>query len=170
MLRECQEHGYFRDQECPICGGEGKFIMDKAELDHIGRTLAGVLRHFPDKFRLKMDGRGWVNVQDFVRSMQKREKHLYWLRPYHVFAIIETDPKGIYTQIIQHFIASSFYQALLQSIIAESSSRFRIMEEAQRNAGEIITTLTQEIQSERKRQITREMQELAAGAGLIDNR
>lgn len=84
--------------------------------------------------------------------------------------IIETDPIGIYRQIINHFLASRFYQALLQSIIAESSSRFRIMEEAQQNAEKIITSLTQEIQSERKRKITQEMQELAAGAGLIDNK
>ena len=84
--------------------------------------------------------------------------------------IIETDPVGIYRQINLHFIASSFYKALLQSTIAESSSRFRIMEEAKQNAEEIITELTQAIQMERKRQITQEMQELAVGAGLIDNK
>ena len=84
--------------------------------------------------------------------------------------IIETDPVGILRQINRHFLASSFYQVQLQSMIAESSSRFRIMEEAKQNAGEIMTTLTQSIQSERKRQITQEMQELAVGAGLIDNK
>ena len=84
--------------------------------------------------------------------------------------IIETDPIGIYHQISQHFLASSFYQVLLQAIIAESSSRFRIMEEAKQNAGEIITALSQTIQTERKRHITQEMLELAVGAGLIDNK
>lgn len=98
------------------------------------------------------------------RSEQSSETRS-WPEP-----IIETDPIGIYQQIVSHFIASRFYQALLQSIIAEYSSRFRIMEEAQQNAEKIITSLTQEIQSERKRRITQEMQELAAGAGLIDNK
>lgn len=96
MLRECSEHGYYRAEECPICGSEGKFLMDEGELDHLGRTLAGVLRHFPDKFKLKVDEHGWVNVKDFVRAMQSKEKHMYWLRPYHINAIIETDPKGRY--------------------------------------------------------------------------
>lgn len=84
--------------------------------------------------------------------------------------IIETDPIGIYRQINLHFLASSFYQVQLQSMIAESSSRFRIMEEAKRNAGDIMTALAQEIQVERKRQITQEMQELAVSTGLIDNK
>ncbi len=84
--------------------------------------------------------------------------------------IIETDPIGIYRRINQHFLASSFYQVLLQSLISESSSRYRIMEEAKRNAGDIMTALAQEIQAERKRQITQEMQELAVGAGLMDNK
>ncbi|HCU58098.1 MAG TPA: hypothetical protein DF984_07765 [Anaerolineaceae bacterium] len=84
--------------------------------------------------------------------------------------IIETDPIGIYRRINQHFLTSSFYQVQLQSMIAESSSRYRIMEEAKRNAGDIMTALAQEIQAERKRQITQEMQELAVSAGLIDNK
>jgi F-type H+-transporting ATPase subunit gamma len=84
--------------------------------------------------------------------------------------IIETDPVGILRQINLHFLASSFYQVQLKSMIAESSSRFRIMEEAKQNAGDIMTALSQEIQAERKRQITQEMQELAVGAGLIDNK
>jgi len=82
--------------------------------------------------------------------------------------IIETDPWGIYHQIIQHHIASHFYQALLQSAAAENSARYRKMEEAKQNAEEIIVELKWIINAERKRQITQEMQELAVGAGLMD--
>ncbi|MDY6867484.1 MAG: F0F1 ATP synthase subunit gamma, partial [Chloroflexota bacterium] len=42
--------------------------------------------------------------------------------------IIETDPKGIYHQIIRYFLASSFYQILLRSAAAEHAARFRLME------------------------------------------
>jgi len=84
--------------------------------------------------------------------------------------IIETDAKGIYHQIIQHYIASSFYEVLLKSAAAEHATRFRLMEEAQENAEEIITEMTQIINSERKKRITQQMQELAAGAGLLDNK
>jgi F-type H+-transporting ATPase subunit gamma len=83
--------------------------------------------------------------------------------------IIETDPKGIYRQIIQHAIASGFYKILLLSAASEHSARFQLMQEAKDNAENIVEDLTQVINAERKRKITQEMQELAAGAGLLDN-
>lgn len=82
--------------------------------------------------------------------------------------IIETDPKGIYNQIIQHFIAASFYQTLLQSAAAEHSARYTLMQEASENAEEIIEELIRVINAERKRKITQEMQELAVSAGLLE--
>jgi F-type H+-transporting ATPase subunit gamma len=84
--------------------------------------------------------------------------------------IVETDPEGIYQRLNEHFIASTFYRALLESAVAEHSSRFILMEEAKKNADDIITDLNRDLNVERKRKITREMQELAIGAGLIDNR
>lgn len=90
---------------------------------------------------------------------------LHWPPP-----IIETDPRGIYDHIKSHFIASTFYRALLESAIAEHSSRFLLMEEAKRNSDDIITSLNRALNIERKRKITSEMQELAVGAGLIDNK
>ncbi len=83
--------------------------------------------------------------------------------------IIETDSKGIYQMIVKHYIASSFYQILLKSAAAEHSSRFNLMAEAEDNAEEIIEDLQQIINKERKRKITQGMQELASGAGLLDN-
>ena len=84
--------------------------------------------------------------------------------------IIETDPKGIYHQIIQHYVASSLYKILMKSSAAEHAARFRLMEDAKENAEEIINEMDQIINTERKRRITQQMQELAAGAGLLDNK
>ncbi len=85
-------------------------------------------------------------------------------------AIIETGPQGIYHQIIQHYIASSFYQILLKSAAAEHAARYRLMYDAQENAEDIINEMNQTINMERKKRITQQMQELAAGAGLLDNK
>lgn len=83
-------------------------------------------------------------------------------------SIIETEPLGIYNRIIQHFIASNFYQALLSSAIAEHSTRYNLMQEAKENAEDIIEELNGVINLERKRKITQQMQEQAAGSGLLD--
>jgi putative RNA 2'-phosphotransferase len=96
MLRECREHGYFRGEDCPICGEEGKFLASDEEIDHMGRLLAGILRHFPERFGLRLDDHGWVDLREFIQAMQLRRRDLHWLRPHHIHALIETDPKGRY--------------------------------------------------------------------------
>ena len=83
--------------------------------------------------------------------------------------IIETEPQIIYKQIIRYLIAANFHNILLHSAVAEHSSRYNLMQEAKNNAEEIIEELNQVINIERKRKITQEMQELASGAGLLDN-
>jgi F-type H+-transporting ATPase subunit gamma len=82
-------------------------------------------------------------------------------------AIIETDPRGIYHQIIQHFITVSFFKSLLLSAAAEHSARYHLMQEANDNAEDIIQELVRILNAERKRRITQQMQEIAVSAGLI---
>jgi putative RNA 2'-phosphotransferase len=96
MLRECRKHGYFRGEECPVCGEEGKFLSSEKEVDNLGRLMAGILRHFPERFGLKMDENGWIDLREFIKAVQLRRRNLHWLRPHHIHAMIETDPKGRY--------------------------------------------------------------------------
>ena len=94
MIRECEEHGYFRDEHCPICGEEGKFIMSDYEVEKIGRTLAAILRH--GKFGLEMDSSGNMDLRDVVSKIRERNPRMNWLRSRQIEALVETDPKGRY--------------------------------------------------------------------------
>ncbi len=96
MIRECEEHGYYRDEDCPECGERGKFIMSEEECVNLGKTTAGVLRHFPDKYSIDMDDRGWISLEHFVKALRNRQKRFHWLRKYHVHALVETDEKNRY--------------------------------------------------------------------------
>ncbi|HVL88309.1 MAG TPA: RNA 2'-phosphotransferase [Candidatus Thermoplasmatota archaeon] len=96
MLRECNTHGYFRGDTCPNCGEEGRFLMNEHELDRVGRIMAGVLRHFPERFGVEMDEHGWVDIAEFVNRVRQQKERLHWIKPYHVEAIVLTDPKGRY--------------------------------------------------------------------------
>ncbi len=96
MLKECRSHGYFREEFCPHCGDEGKFLLNDEEVETLGRTMAGVLRHFPERYGLEMDAHGWVDVRDFITAVQIRNKRFKFLRAHHVIGLIETDPKGRY--------------------------------------------------------------------------
>jgi len=96
MLRECEDHGYFRDETCPVCEEEGKFLMSAEEMDKVGRTMAGVLRHFPERFELEMDEQGYVDLRDLVSALRDRSRRMHWLRSHHIVALVESDPKGRY--------------------------------------------------------------------------
>ena len=96
MLKECRSHGFFRDEFCPMCGSEAKFLLNDQEVDMLGRTMAGVLRHFPERYDLAMDKNGWIDLRDFIAGVQSRNRRLRFLKPHHVVGLIETDPKGRY--------------------------------------------------------------------------
>ncbi len=84
--------------------------------------------------------------------------------------IVETDPLGLYNRIIEQWTAISLYGRLLESTASEHSTRHQLMESATQNAEQLIEELNLVIQTNRRQSITREMQELAAGAGLIGPR
>jgi putative RNA 2'-phosphotransferase len=97
MLRMCRDHGYFRGEECPICGDEGKFLLSDYELESLGRIMAGILRHFPERFHLEMDEEGFVDIYRMVSAIKrKRGDRMRWLRPTHIIGLVETDKKGRY--------------------------------------------------------------------------
>jgi len=96
MMRECKTHGYFRGEICPQCGDEGKFLLSDEELERVTRIIAGCLRHFPQRYGLKLDSNGWVLVDALVDAIVKKVPRFRFLRPFHIQAIADTDDKGRY--------------------------------------------------------------------------
>jgi len=96
MLAECKDHGYYRGELCPICNEKGKFLMTDKELNSLGRIMAGVLRHFPEKLGVMIDGHGWVDVSEFVEAIGISRSGFHWIRNHHIEAVALSDPKGRY--------------------------------------------------------------------------
>lgn len=71
----------------------------------------------------------------------------------------------------QHFydfyVASAFYNAILNSIASEQSARMNAMENASKNAGEILDSLTLEYNKARQAKITMELCEIISGAAAV---
>ncbi len=112
MLRMCRDHGFFRGEDCSICGDEGKFLMSSYELESLGRIMAGILRHFPEKFGLQMDEEGFVDIYKLVSAVKrKRGDRMRWLRPTHVIGLVETDPKGRY-QVDNNHVRATYGHSL----------------------------------------------------------
>jgi putative RNA 2'-phosphotransferase len=62
----------------------------------LGRILALVLRHAPEKFGVDMDINGWVNARELSEAIGKQRRHYHWLRAWHFEAIANADEKGRY--------------------------------------------------------------------------
>lgn len=105
MIRECEDHGFYRSEACPVCGEEGKFIMSDYEVEKLGRMMAGILRH--GKFDLEMDSQGFVDMRDIVGVVKDNNPRMKWLRVHHVEAMANTDPKGRY-QISGGYVRATY--------------------------------------------------------------
>jgi putative RNA 2'-phosphotransferase len=96
MLSECEEHGYYRGEACPICENKGKFLMSENELNSLSRIIAGALRHFPEKLGLMMDGKGWVEISSLIEAIGTSRSGFDWLRIHHIEALVMTDKRKRY--------------------------------------------------------------------------
>jgi len=83
--------------------------------------------------------------------------------------IVETDPRRLYEWVVERLLVLNVHRVLVESAAAEHAARYSLMESASQNADRLIEELTLDVQSARQRAITREMQELAAGAGLLED-
>lgn len=81
--------------------------------------------------------------------------------------VIDSKPEEIKAEIEKVFTLLGFQEVLTNSIASENSFRHRILEEAKNNTDRLINELTIEIAMARKKEITKEIQELAVAAGLI---
>jgi len=93
-LKSCETHGPFRGEKCPICGSEGKLLLNDWEFEDISRIVTGILRHFPEKFDVVLDEKGWAKIQDIVNGIKKNERKFRWLKNIHIESFVLTDPKG----------------------------------------------------------------------------
>lgn len=93
-LKVCEMHGPFRGEKCPICGAEGKLVLNDWELEALSKIITGILRHFPEKFNVKLDEHGWAKISDIALGIRNRERKFRWLKDYHIEDFIITDPKG----------------------------------------------------------------------------
>lgn len=96
---------------------------------------------------------------------EEGEEQEYWPPP-----IVEGEPELIFDQIESHIIAIHFYRVILDTVAAENLFRFRLLEEAKENTSNLLEELSLEVQANRRKEITQQMQELLVGSGMLAQR
>ena len=100
-----------------------------------------------------------------IESQEGEQRELPFPSP-----IIEGDPQVMLEQIDNHLLAIRFYQLILDAIAAENLYRYRLLEEAKENTSNLLEELALAIQSERRKEITQQLQELLVGSGMLAQR
>ncbi|CAK88442.1 unnamed protein product (macronuclear) [Paramecium tetraurelia] len=67
----------------------------------------------------------------------------------------------------EYYVATAFYHAMLNNFASETSSRMNAMENASKNAGEMLDKLTLEYNKVRQAKITVELCEIISGASAV---
>ena len=79
--------------------------------------------------------------------------------------IFEQPPQEIFNRLLPRYVEVEVYRALLESAAAEHGARMAAMDAASRNAGDMIESLTLNMNRVRQAAITREIIEVVSGAG-----
>ncbi|MGH9900422.1 MAG: ATP synthase F1 subunit gamma [Pyrinomonadaceae bacterium] len=81
--------------------------------------------------------------------------------------IYEQEPAEIFSRLLPRLIETQVYRALLESVASEQGARMTAMDAASKNAGELIGSLTLNMNRVRQAGITREIIEIVSGASAL---
>jgi len=81
--------------------------------------------------------------------------------------IYEQSPAEIFGKLLPKQVETQVYKAMLESVASEQGSRMTAMDSASKNAGELIDTLTLNMNRIRQAAITKEIIEVVSGAAAL---
>jgi len=82
--------------------------------------------------------------------------------------VYEQPPAEIFSQLLPRLIETQVYRALLESVASEQGARMTAMDSASKNAGDLISSLTLNMNRIRQASITREIIEIVSGASAAN--
>jgi F-type H+-transporting ATPase subunit gamma len=81
--------------------------------------------------------------------------------------IYEQEPAEIFSRLLPRVVETQIFRALLESVASEHGARMTAMDSASKNAGELISSLTLNMNRIRQAAITNEIIEVVSGAAAL---
>ena len=158
---------YFRKRSFKI-SGEYLGIIDRPTIDQ-AREIAGKMIELYSKAEVDAV---YIAVNEF-KSVMAPNITLRKILPVEVPEgndeqpidyIYEQPPEDLLSELLPRYIEMSIYRAMLESNSAEHAARMTAMDTASSNAGDVIESLTLNMNRVRQAAITREIIEIVSGA------
>jgi len=152
-----------------------------AEARHIGDSpemaaIIGPVQVLLDSYKAGEIDAVYLVSNDFVNTMTQ-EPTITQLIPvvpsvepelrHHWDYIYEPDSKEVLDDLLERYIESLVYQAVVENVACEMASRMLAMKNATDNAGEMIDDLQLIYNRERQASITQEISEIVGGAAAV---
>lgn len=153
-----------------------------AEASHLGdapsvESLIGIVKIMLDAYKEKKIDLLYLVSNEFKNTMIQRPKVLQLLPlvptnneklNYRWDYIYEPDAKELINLLMQRYIESEVYQAVVENFASEQASRMVAMKSASENAGKVIKELQLKYNKARQAAITQEIAEIVGGAAAIE--
>lgn len=138
--------------------------------------LLGTIKVLSDAYREGQVDRVYLVANQFVNTMTQRPtvQQLLPVEPIkdekllsHWDYIYEPDAKELLDTVLQRYVESQVYQAVIENAACEQSARMVAMKSASDNAGKIINQLQLSYNKARQANITKELSEIVGGAAAV---
>jgi F-type H+-transporting ATPase subunit gamma len=142
---------------------------------NVGQLL-GTIKVLTDAYREGKVDRLLLISNAFVNTMTQKPtvSQLLPIEPVkdegllsHWDYLYEPDPKELLDTVLQRYVESQIYQAVVENAACEQSARMVAMKSASDNAGKIINKLQISYNKARQANITKELSEIVGGAAAV---
>ena len=182
------EEWHQKDVEIDLCliGTKAQSFFKRlgnttASTSHLGDTprldeLIGTVKVLLDAYSEGKLDRIYLVENEFINSMTQtpRATQLVPVKPsnedeikHHWDYLYEPDSKEVLDGLMQRYIESLVYQAVVENVACEMAARMVAMKSATDNAGELIDELQLVYNKARQAAITQEISEIVAGAAAV---
>lgn len=152
--------------------GTANQLGDKPQLEQ----LLGVIKIMSDAYRNGQVDRVYLVSAQFVNTMTQKPgiRQLLPVEPVrgegllsHWDYIYEPSSSELMDTVLQRYVESQVYQAVIENAACEQAARMVAMKSATDNAGKIIGALQLSYNKARQASITKELSEIVGGAAAI---
>jgi F-type H+-transporting ATPase subunit gamma len=146
----------FRKVEFSTAEEIGQAVMDLYTTRQVGRVVL-VYNEFKSAIAPRPLVRQLLPIKPAeFEAGETAEEYLY-----------EPSPQELFAELLPHYVKALIYQAMLESAAAEHAARMTAMDNATKNAGELIDSLTLTMNRVRQAGITTEIIEVVSGAEAL---
>jgi F-type H+-transporting ATPase subunit gamma len=141
----------------------GHRLADLYEAEEVDRVLL-VYNRFESALVQRVTTTELLPIREDVLAGEESAEEQEGPRPDFIY---EPEPEEILQRLLPVYLETEIYRALLESAAAFLASQMTAMRNASKNAGELIDSLTLQLNRARQAEITQEILEVVAGADAL---